>query len=64
MRGEDYWLAHAALQAMSRTSCPELTDTYKWMGERYKGDSTMESNLKIAFKTNKVADYTLINRNQ
>ena len=64
MRGEDYWLAHAALQAMSRTPCPELTDTYKWMGERYKGDSTMESNLKIAFKTNKVADYTAINRNQ
>lgn len=48
--GEDYWLAHAALQAMSRTPCAELTDTYEWMWKRYEGDRMMRSNLQIAFK--------------
>lgn len=52
MRGEDYWLAHAALQAMARTPCARLTDTYEWMWEHYDGDSMMRSNLQIAFKTN------------
>ena len=52
MQGEDYWLAHAALQAMSRTPCAELTDTYEWMWKRYEGDRMMRSNLQIAFEAN------------
>lgn len=52
MQGEDYWLAHAALQAMARTPCGKLTDTYEWMWRRYEGDSMMRSNLQIAFESN------------
>lgn len=52
MRGKSYWLAHTALQAVARTKCPKLLETYKWMWETYKNDSIMKSNLKIAFQTN------------
>lgn len=52
MQGEDYWLAHAALQAMSRTPCAELIDTYEWMWKRYEEDRMMRSNLQIAFEAN------------
>ncbi len=29
-----------------------LLEAYKWMWEKYKNDSTMRSNLEIAFKNN------------
>ena len=47
MRGESYWLAHTALQAMIRSGIktPALMETYLWMKEKYKHDSTMRSNL-------------------
>ena len=52
MRGESYWMAHTALQAVAKTPAPELSDTYKWMWTKYETDSVMRSNLEIAFKTN------------
>lgn len=52
MRGESYWMAHTALQAVAGTPDPELLGTYEWMWERYGTDSVMRANLVIAFKTN------------
>ena len=51
MRGDSYWLAHTALQAMAGTPCAELVETYSWMWEKYKTDKIMVSNLETAFKT-------------
>lgn len=51
MRGPSYWLAHTALQAMLRTPCQELLETYEWMWEKYKDDKVMRNNLLAAFKT-------------
>ena len=51
MKSDSYWLAHAALQAMSRENNPKLLETYKWMLDKYPNDSTMLSNLKVAFNT-------------
>lgn len=51
MKSNSYWLAHAALQAMSRENNPKLLETYKWMLDKYPNDSTMLSNLKVAFNT-------------
>ena len=50
MRGDSYWLAHTALQAVAKTPCMELLETYEWMWDKYKGDKVMRSNLVIAFK--------------
>ena len=50
MRGDSYWLAHTALQAVAKTPCMELLETYEWMWDKYKGDRVMRSNLVIAFK--------------
>lgn len=55
MRGESYWLAHTALQAVFRIKCRELDDTYLWMWEKYKTDRMMSANLKIAFQTNGIS---------
>lgn len=52
MKGESYWLAHTALQAVSRMECRELLPVYEWMWEKYGMDSVMRSNLKIAFQAN------------
>lgn len=51
MRSEDYWIAHAALQAMAHKKHEKLMPVYRWMDERYKADSTMQSNLKIAMRS-------------
>lgn len=50
MRGDSYWLAHTALQAVAKTPCMELLETYEWMWDKYKRDKVMRSNLMIAFK--------------
>lgn len=50
MKSEDYWIAHAALQAMSHKRHEKLIQVYQWMDEKYKSDSTMQSNLRIAMK--------------
>lgn len=55
MRGESYWLAHTALQAVFRSKCRKLDDTYLWMWEKYKTDRMMSANLKIAFQTNGIS---------
>ena len=55
MRGESYWLAHTALQAVFRSKCRGLDDTYLWMWEKYKTDRMMSANLKIAFQTNGIS---------
>lgn len=55
MRGESYWLAHTALQAVFRTKCSKLDDTYLRMREKYKTDKMMSANLKIAFQTNEIS---------
>lgn len=52
MKSDSYWTAHTALQAMARTKCGELLETYEWMWNKYKEDKTMVSNLEIAFQTN------------
>lgn len=52
MRGDSYTPAHTALQAMARTVCEELLDTYEWMWIKYNADECMRSNLRIAFETN------------
>ncbi len=49
MKGDSYWIAHAALQAMSKEHHPKLLDTYRWMWNKYQNDSTMRSNLERAF---------------
>ena len=54
MKGDSYWHAHAALQAVSKTECPELMEPYRWMWDRYKEDRVMRSNLIVAFRTNGV----------
>ncbi len=48
MKGEDYWIAHTALQASISTNYRSyaLMEAYRWMAERYKTDSVMRSNLK------------------
>lgn len=48
MRGEDYWIAHQALQSAISTNHRSLAlmETYRWMAEKYKNDSTMRSNLR------------------
>lgn len=50
MKSEDYWIAHTALQAMSHKRHEKLMSVYRWMDEKYKEDSTMQSNLRIAMK--------------
>ncbi|MDE5950433.1 MAG: SMI1/KNR4 family protein, partial [Acetatifactor sp.] len=45
MKSEDYWIAHTALQAMSHKMHEKLMPVYRWMDEKYKEDSTMQSNL-------------------
>ncbi|MDE6675573.1 MAG: hypothetical protein K2K19_12330, partial [Acetatifactor sp.] len=50
MKSEDYWIAHTALQAMSHKRHKKLMPVYQWMDEKYKSDSTMQSNLRIAMK--------------
>ena len=50
MKSEDYWIAHAALQAMSHKRHEKLMPVYQWMDEKYKSDSTMQNNLRIAMK--------------
>lgn len=50
MKSEDYWIAHTALQAMSHKKHEKLMPVYRWMDEKYKEDSTMQSNLRIAMK--------------
>lgn len=50
MQSEDYWIAHAALQAMSHQKHEKLMPVYRWMDEKYKEDTTMQSNLRIAMK--------------
>lgn len=55
MRGESYWLAHTALQAVFRTKCSKLNDTYLRMREKYKTDKMMIANLKVAFQTNGIS---------
>ena len=52
MRGDSYWLAHTALQAMARTASEHLLETYEWMWSKYNHDERMKSNLRIAFKAN------------
>ncbi|MBS5166073.1 MAG: SMI1/KNR4 family protein [Butyricicoccus sp.] len=52
MRNGSYWVAHTALQAVSRTPCRRLEPVYLEMWERYHADTYMASNLKIAFQTN------------
>ena len=48
-----YWVAHAAIQAIFDTNCPELNETYKTLYERYKtDDGCILNNLKIAFESN------------
>jgi len=54
MKSDSYWIAHSALQAVARTACPELMETYEWMWDKYKDDKIMHSNLIIAFQTNGV----------
>lgn len=55
MRGESYWLAHTALQAVFRIKCSKLNDTYLWIWEKYKTDKVMRANLKAAFQTNGIS---------
>lgn len=51
MRSEDYWIAHTALQSMSHKRHEKLMPVYRWMEEKYKEDSIMQSNLRIAVKS-------------
>lgn len=48
MKGDSYWIAHTALQAMIRTKSEDakLRRTYEWMWEKYKDDKVMRSNLE------------------
>lgn len=48
MQGDDYDIARVALQASisANRHSPALRETYQWMAEKYKKDSTMRSNLK------------------
>ena len=48
MKGEDYRIAHAALQTAISTNhrSNALMETFRWMAERYKTDSVMRNNLK------------------
>ncbi len=52
MHCDSYWIAHTALQGMSREKNQKLVETYKWMWNKYQNDSTMRSNLNIAFRNN------------
>jgi len=52
MHCDSYWIAHAALQGMAKEKNEKLLEAYRWMWEKYKNDSTMRSNLEIAFKNN------------
>lgn len=54
MKGDSYRDAHTALQAVSKTACPQLIETYEWMWNRYKDDNVMHSNLVAAFRTNRI----------
>lgn len=48
MKGEDYRIAHTALQAVIATNhrSHALMETFRWMAEKYKTDSVMCNNLK------------------
>lgn len=48
MKGEDYRIAHTALQAAISTNHRSyaLMETFRWMKERYNTDGVMRSNLK------------------
>lgn len=50
MKSEDYWIAHAALQAMAHRKHEKLMPVYQWMKEKYKADRTMQNNLRIAME--------------
>lgn len=52
MRCDSYWIAHTALQGMAEEKNPKLLETYKWMWNKYHNDSTMRSNLEVAFRNN------------
>lgn len=54
MKNGSYWVAYAALQAMSHTPCSALKPVYLAMWKHYHTDSCMAANLKIAFETNKM----------
>lgn len=47
-----YWVAHAALQAVSHLRSEKLHPVLLKMWEKYHKDDCMRSNLKVAFKTN------------
>lgn len=48
MKGENYRIAHTALQAAISTNHRSyaLMETFRWMEEKYKTDSVMRSNLR------------------
>lgn len=48
MRGDDYRIAHTALQAVisMKHRSYALMETFRWMEDKYKTDSVMRSNLK------------------
>lgn len=52
MRGDSYWMAHTALQAMikRKLNSPVLRETYEWMREKYKSDKCMQANLSHVVK--------------
>lgn len=52
MHCDSYWIAHAALQGMAKEKNQKLLETYKWMWNKYQNDSTMRSNLNVAFRNN------------
>lgn len=52
MKNDSYWIAHTALQAMCREKDEKLVEAYKEVFIKYRKDSLMRSNLKIAFASN------------
>ena len=52
MEQGSYWVAHAALQAVSRLRSEKLHPVLLKMWEKYRKDDCMRSNLKVAFETN------------
>lgn len=52
MENGPYWAAHSALQAVSDVCSVKLQEVLPKLWERYKEDSCMTANLKVAFRTN------------
>ena len=50
MKSEDYWIAHTVLQAMANKKHEKLMLVYQWMNDRYKEDTTVQSNQWVAMK--------------